>query len=94
MSLSSRAPAAAQANGSKSSMADALASWNVSHLGNQIISNSLIAGAAQYANIDDYFAASPGENPAMSAIKEGLWISAISQTGGMLRNWWPQLRVF
>ena len=92
--LSSRAPNAAASSSSGSALADAVSSWNIGHLGNTIVSNSILVGAAQQLGIDEYFASQPGDGPVMSALKEGTWTAVVGQAGGMLRSAVPMLRLW
>ena len=92
--LSSRAPNAAASSSSGSALSDALTSFNIGHLGNAILSNTLLVGGLQAAGIDDYFASQPGDNTVMAAIREGTWVSLVGQGGGMIRQAVPMLRIW
>ena len=95
MSLSSRPPnQAARVAGSSSALSDAMSAFNFQHYGNAIISNSLVAGLAQYLSIDEMFSSNAGENQFVSALKEGAWVSTCGQAGGMLRTAVPMIRIF
>jgi len=95
MSLSSRAPlpqAARVSNGS--AFSDALTSWNLPHLANSVISNSLVCGLAQATGLDSYFDAPAGSGVFQQAIYDGAYCALVNQTGGMLRLAVPTLRVW
>ena len=95
MSLSSRPPnGQARVAGSGSALADAMSAFNFAHYGNSVISNTLVAGTAQYFGVDDFFGSNAGEHPVVSALKEGAWTASVGQTGSMLRTAVPYLRIF
>ncbi len=95
MSLSSRPPVqATHAASGSSSLSDALSAFNFSHYANSVLSNSIVAGVAQYLDVDSMFGSNAGENMAIRAIKEGAWTASVSQIGTMTRQIVPYLRVF
>ena len=95
MALYSKAPnPAARTASSSSALSDALGAWSLPTFANSVITNTILVGASQYMGLDEYFAASPGENAAMAAIKEALWVSSVSNIGQMTRTAIPMLRIW
>jgi len=95
MSLSSRVPNAASARTpSGSAFSDALTSMSIPHLFNSAISNSIICGIAQATGLDNYLSPPPGSGALQQAIYDGVYCSLVNQSGTMLRQAVPMLRVW
>ena len=92
--LSSRAPSASAGASSGSALSDALTMFNLGHFLNSWLSNTILVGAAQAMNVDEYFAQQPTDNAITAAAREGAWCSLVGQAGGMLRQAVPMLRIW
>ena len=94
MSLSSMPMPGAGTTGSTAALADSMTMWNLPYVGNSLISNTIIAGAAQATGVDQMFGPSVGDNALVVAAKESAYVTAVNQMGGALRYMLPALRLF
>ncbi len=93
--LSSRAPNTAAARvGSGGALADALTNFNVGHLANSLVSNTILCGLAQATGFDQYFDPPAGAGMLTSAVYDAAYVSLVNQGGAVLRNQVPMLRLW
>ena len=62
---------------------------------NEALSNSIVSYAADAAGLSDrYFENAYADSDLMHAAKQGIFVSAVSLGGRLLRTYVPQLQVF